>query len=345
LETIVPENKMPLGTVLVADGNADFRDPLEHMLRAHGYRVFAAADGAQALALLEKHAVDLALLDVRMPRENGFRVCRAVKTCFQTRLTPVVLFIGIGRGEDRIRGIVAGADDFLSKPLRKEELLARVRSLVRLKQYADELESSEAVLCALADSIERQDPHTKGHCFRLSRYAVALAVRLGLPEEQRVALRRGGIVHDIGKVSVPPQVLLKPGPLDPEERRRMETHTIVGEQICAPLKFLGNVLPIIRWHHERQDGSGYPDHLKGEKIPLPVRILQTVDIYDALTTDRPYRRALTREQAFHTLREEVRCGWRDGTLVDALEGLLRSSPELPAPPQRVAMPVRCANTA
>jgi len=140
-------------------------------------------------------------------------------------------------------------------------------------------------------------------------------------------LRRGGVVHDIGKVAVPERVLLKPGPLDAHERKLMETHTVIGERICAPLKSFGQVLPIIRWHHERQDGSGYPDHLKGGQIPLMARVLQTVDIYDALTTDRPYRKALSSERAFAILHDEVRRGWWDGTLVDEFEKLLKDSPE------------------
>lgn len=322
------DNEMPLGTVLIADDNAGIRDLLEEMLRRHGYRVLVATDGNEALGLLERQPVDLALLDVMMPRLSGFAVCRKAKARPQTRLTPIVLVTGLGRVEDRIRGIEAGADDFLNKPLHKEELLARVRSLVRLKHHTDELECAESVLCTLAESIEAKDPYTEGHCGRLSRYSVALATRLGLPEDQRIALRRGGRVHDIGKVAVPDEILLKPGPLDADERRVMQSHTVIGERICRPLKSFRNVLPIIRSHHERLDGSGYPDHLKGEQIPLTARILQTADIYDALITDRPYRKALSQQQALATLHEEVARGWWDGRLVNALEGMLNSSPGL-----------------
>jgi putative two-component system response regulator len=325
------ENKGPLGTILVADDDEDARNLLERMLRSSGYRVLVACDGNEALLLIQERNVDLALLDVLMPGESGFTVCRIAKLHPQTRLTPVVLITGLGSTEDRIRGIEAGADDFLSKPLHKEELLARVRSLVRLKLYTDQLETAETVVCTLAGSIEAKDPYTEGHCDRLSRYSVALGQWLGLPEEDCVALRRGGIVHDIGKVAVPDRVLLKPGPLDSEERGLMQTHTVIGEHICAPLKSFRKVLPIIRWHHERQDGSGYPDHLKGEEIPLNARILQSVDIFDALTTNRPYRKALTSGEAFETLREEVRRGWRDGQLASALEEMLRTLPELVEP--------------
>lgn len=325
---------MPLGTILIAGEKDESREFLEHLLRSQGYRVLATADGAEALALLQTQAVDLALLDVMMPRAGGFSVCREVKSREETRLTPIVLITGPGQVDDRIRGIEAGADDFLSKPLRKEELLARVKSLIRLKRYTDELESAETVLYMLARSIEAKDPYTEGHCDRLSRYSVALATQLGLPEELRVALRRGGMVHDIGKVAVPEQILLKAGPLDPAERRLMETHTVMGEHICAPLKSFRQVLPIIRWHHERRDGSGYPDRLRGDAVPLTARILQTVDLFDALTTDRPYRRALPQEQALATMREEVRRGWWDGALVDALEAMLGDAPALLASPAK-----------
>ena len=319
---------MPLATVLVADDSEDNRELLSQMLRVQGYRVVCAADGAEALDVLAGQPIDLALVDVMMPRCTGFAVCRTVKARPETRLIPVVLITGLGSADDRIRGIESGADDFLNKPIRKEELLARVRSLVRLKRFTDELDNAETVLCSLAHSIEAKDPYTEGHCERLSRYSIALAERLGLPEEQRVALRRAGVVHDIGKVAVPEQILLKPGPLDPDERRIMENHPVIGERICAPLKSFRFVLPIIRHHHERMDGTGYPDHLKGSHIPLSARVLQTVDIYDALTTQRPYRKALSSQEALSIVREEVRRGWWDGSLVDTLENVLQESPDL-----------------
>ncbi|MBZ5661461.1 MAG: response regulator [Acidobacteriia bacterium] len=326
LEEIVSLKGPYQGTILVADDNESIRDPLTEMLRLQGYRVIAVDNGEQALQEICSQPVDLALLDVMMPGQSGFAVCRAVKSRPETRLIPIVLVTGLGSADDRIRGIEAGADDFLNKPVKKEELLARVRSLVRLKRFTDELDNAETVLCTLARSIEAKDPYTEGHCDRLSRYTVSLGETLGLSGEQLVALRRGGIVHDIGKVAVPEFVLLKPGPLDAAERKIMEQHTIAGERICAPLKSFRNVLPIIRSHHEKQDGTGYPDHLKGRDIPLTARILQTVDIYDSLTTDRPYRKALSQETAIELMWEETRRGWWDPDLVGALQGLLQESP-------------------
>jgi putative two-component system response regulator len=259
---------------------------------------------------------------VMMPGKTGFSACLAIKSQPETRLLPVVLVTGLSSTDDRIQGIMCGADDFLSKPVNKHELLARVRSLLRLKQFTDELENAETVLFSLALSIEAKDPYTEGHCDRLSKYSVAMAERLGLPDEQRVALRRAGIVHDIGKIGVPEHILTKPGPLNEEEWKIMKQHPVVGERICSPLKSFRLVLPVIRHHHERLDGSGYPDGLKGEQIPLTARILQTVDVYDALTTERPYRTALEPQQALDVIRDEVRRGWWDGSLVDEFEAMV-----------------------
>jgi putative two-component system response regulator len=277
-------------------------------------------DGKQALETLRTTSIDLVLLDVKMPKLDGFAVCRELKSNPQTRFVPVVLVTALTGSADRVRGIECGADDFLTKPVNREELLARVCSLLRLKQFTDELESAETVLFSLALSIEAKDPCTEGHCDRLSRYSVALAEQLGVPDELKVALRRAGIVHDVGKVAVPEHILLKPGPLTPEERKIMEKHPITGERICAPMKSFRRVLPIIRHHHEKLDGSGYPDGLKGDEIPLTARILQTVDVYDALTTTRPYRKALSPQAAFEIMRAEVKKGWWDGGLVEILEG-------------------------
>jgi len=312
-------------TILVADDNEANRDLLSALLNAEGYQVICVADGHQALEQVDSDSIDLALLDVVMPRPTGFEVCQAIKSKPETRLIPVVLLTSLTSDSDRIHGIMCGADEFLNKPVNKHELLARVHSLLRLKQFTDELDNAETVLFSLALAIEAKDPYTEGHCDRLSKYSVAMAEKLGLPDQLRVALRRGGLIHDIGNLAVPEHILLKPGPLTPEERKIMEQHTLEGERICAPLRSFRNVLPIIRHHHEKQDGSGYPDGLKGEQIPLTARILQVTDIYDALTTDRPYRKALPVEKALAIMREEVKRGWWDGSLVNQLEVLVTES--------------------
>jgi putative two-component system response regulator len=180
-------------------------------------------------------------------------------------------------------------------------------------------------LFSLALSIEAKDPYTRGHCDRLAEYSAAMAERLGLPQEQCVALRRAGVVHDIGKIGVPEHVLVKKGPLTAEEWSIMKQHPIVGERICAPLKSFRLVLPVIRHHHEKLDGSGYPDGLKGDRIPLTARILQVIDVFDALTTDRPYRAALPREDALATMWEEARRGWWDSSLLSELQTFIAES--------------------
>jgi putative two-component system response regulator len=326
--------KGPLGTVLVADDNEANRELVSALLTEEGYKVVSVEDGQEAQRAVDSDFIDLALLDVVMPRPTGFDLCQVMKSKPETRLIPVILLTSLNSDADRIHGIMCGADDFLNKPVNKHELLARVYSLIRLKHFTDELDNAETVLFSLALSIEAKDPYTEGHCDRLSKYSAALGEKLGLPEDLQVALRRGGLVHDIGKLSVPEHILLKPGALTPEERKIMEQHTVIGERICAPLRSFRHVLPIIRHHHEKQDGSGYPDGLKGEQVPLTARILQVTDIYDALTTDRPYRKALPVDAALAIMWEEVKRGWWDGSLVNELEILVAES-EVPVVGSRV----------
>jgi len=318
-------------TILVADDDEANRELLSGLLTGEGYQVVCAEEGEAALRAVHNGPVDLALLDVKMPGKTGFSVCLAIKSRPETRLVPVVLVTGLTSTDDRIQGIMCGADDFLCKPINKHELLARVHSLLRLKEFTDELENAETVLFSLALSIEAKDRYTEGHCERLSKYSVAMAERLGLPDELRVALRRAGVVHDIGKIGVPEHILTKPGPLNDEEWKIMKEHPVIGERICAPLKSFRHVLPVIRHHHEKLDGSGYPDGLSGDQIPLTARILQIADVYDALTSERPYRTAIQPHEALGIVRDEVRRGWWDGAVVDEFEAvILGSTPLQPA---------------
>jgi len=311
------------GTILVVDDNECICALMAEVLRAQGLNVVTAHDGRAALEEFARCQPDLVLLDVVMPGLNGFEVCRQLKNAPESQLTPVVLVTGLSEIQDRVRGLDAGADDFLTKPIDRSELLARVRSLLSLKTHIDELERAEAVLFALARSIEGKDPYTEGHCERLAEFSARLGERVGLPAHQITALRRAGVIHDIGKVAVPDSVLLKPGPLTPEEWKIMQVHPVVGERICAPLKSFRLVLPIIRHHHEKLDGAGYPDGLKGEQIPLTARVLAIVDVYDALTSERPYKRALAPSEALETLEQEVRKGWWDPALFRQFCVLLR----------------------
>jgi putative two-component system response regulator len=310
-------------TILVADDEEINRELLSTLLIGEGYQVICANDGDEALSAIRSHKVDLALLDVVMPRRTGFSVCQIAKSAPNTGLIPIILVTGLDDADDRVDGAVCGADDFLNKPVNKRALLARVHSLLRLKQFTDDLDNAEAVLFSLALSIEAKDPYTGGHCDRLAEYSTKMADKLGLPEHLRVALRRGGLIHDIGKLAIPENILLKPGPLTPEERKTMEQHSVAGERICSPLRSFRHVLPIIRHHHEKWDGSGYPDGLKGEKIPLTARILQVTDVYDALTTDRPYRKAFSSEKAFEIMRDEMKRGWWDKFILEEFEALVQ----------------------
>jgi putative two-component system response regulator len=319
------------GKILIVDDESSARGALEVLLGREGFEVRDVHNGASALAECAKFRPDLILLDILMPGIDGFEVCRRIKNTPETRLTPVVLITGLSATEDRIQGINAGADDFLSKPIDFSELLARTRSLLRLKQYTDELENAETVLFTLAQSIEARDPYTHGHCERLAQMSARLGDRLGIPEEQIKALGWAGIVHDVGKVAVPDSILLKPGPLTPDEISVMRKHSEVGERICAPLKSFRWVLPIIRHHHEKRDGSGYPDGLSGEEIPLTARIVQLADVYDALTTDRPYRTAVHSEVALSMMDEEALRGWWDRELFKTFRDMIRKSRPVLAP--------------
>ena len=310
------------GKILIVDDESAARLALATLLRREGFEVSEVRDGASALAHCASFRPDLVLLDILMPGIDGFEVCRRIKAVPETRLTPVVLITGLSATEDRIQGINAGADDFLSKPIDFNELLARSRSLMRLKQFTDELENAEGVLFSLAESIEARDPYTRGHCDRLSQMSARLGEIQGLPEEEIKALRWAGIVHDIGKVAVPDAILLKPGPLSAEETEIMRKHPAVGERICAPLRTFRLVLPIIRHHHERHDGSGYPDGLRGAQIPITAAILQLADVYDALTTDRPYRKASPPGVALKIMHEECERGWWNRKLLDAFTEMI-----------------------
>ncbi|RKY62279.1 MAG: hypothetical protein DRP95_01785 [Candidatus Latescibacterota bacterium] len=287
--------------VLVVDDDPGMLEVLAQFLRENQYEVELARDGLEALQKVQENPPDLILLDVVMPRMDGIEVCRILKSQESTRLIPIVIVTGLTDLEDRVRGIEAGADDVLHKPFHFVELRARVRSLLKAKRLNERLEDVENVLFALANAVEAKDAYTEEHTERVSRYAVALGRRAGLDGEYSEALRIGGVLHDIGKIGVPDQILLKPGRLDDSEFERIKTHPCIGERICRPLRSLTYVLPCIRHHHERVDGKGYPDGLRGEEIPIEARILAIADAFDAMTTDRPYRRRMSVKEAIKEL--------------------------------------------
>ena len=304
-------------SVLIVDDIAGSARLIASLLAPDGHAVRAAGDGAEALRLIRADPPDLVLMDVMMPHMDGFEACRAIKQDRTTRLIPVVLVTSLDDTASRIRGIESGADDFISKPFNAHELRARVRSLLRIKGYTDELDTAESVIVSLALTIEARDSTTEGHCQRLAQYAFALGQALGLNDDDLSALARGGYLHDVGKIAIPDGVLLKPGPLTPDEYALIKQHPIVGERLCGELRSLRSVRPIVRHHHERLDGSGYPDGLIGDAIPLLAQITSIVDVFDALTTARPYRAALPIAAAAQELRSEVARGWRREGLVAA----------------------------
>ncbi len=309
--------------IVVADDTDSIRALFQKLLSADGHEVITVEDGLEALAAVERHRPDVVLLDVGMPGLDGIEVCRRLKSNPESRLTPVVLVTGLSDLSDRIKGIEAGADDFLSKPVHPHELRARVVSLSRMKQLTDALDSAEAAFMALALTIEARDPTTSGHCERLARHGVMLGEAIGLPPQDLNNLHRGAYLHDIGKVGVPDSVLLKPGPLTTEEFELMKRHTEIGDRLCEPLQSLRVVRPIIRSHHERLDGSGYPAGLQGDEVPLLAQIVGIVDVWDALTSQRPYRGPMSADLAAEHIRREMEQGKFNRVYVEAFLDAVR----------------------
>ncbi len=316
--------------VLTVEHAGKSRSILRATLKRERCRILEAASAAEARKLLAREPIDLVILEVTLPGDSGLELCREIKSDRRTRLVPVLMLTSAGGTELEIAGISSGADEFLVRPLNAGIVRARIRAMLRQKAAIDSLEEAESILFALARAVEQRDKAFGGHCERLAATSLMLGTALGLPRSQLLALHRGGFLHDIGKIAVPDAILFKPGPLDEAEWAVMRAHTTKGEEICRHIRTLAPVLPIIRHHHERWDGSGYPDGLRGEDIPLVARILQVADVYDALTSVRPYKRALSPAEALAVLDAETRRGWRDPGIVGLLHGLMDSLTEADA---------------
>lgn len=301
--------------ILILDDLDINRRLLRAMLKTAPYRVLEAKRASEALQIMDHEVVDLLILDLMMPEMSGLEFCQRIKSNRKTQLMPVLMLTSVQGVENEIAGISSGADEFLTKPLHPDVVRTRIRAMLRNKAAIDSLEEAETILFALAHAVEKRDKYTGDHCDRLAKFSVMLGSAMGMTKSQLVALHRGGYMHDIGKVCVPDAILFKKGPLTEEEWVVMRSHTTKGEDICRPMRTLAPVLPIIRNHHERWDGTGYPDGLKDEEIPLLARILQMADIYDALTTARPYKPALSRQESEQIFEDEVKRGWRDPELV------------------------------
>ncbi len=307
--------------VLVADDSQFCRLALESMVQEWGYEPISVGDGVAALEVLaQENAPKLAILDWSMPGMDGTEVCRRLRE-FNTPEPTYVLIVTIRQGTQNIvAALQSGADDYLTKPFDREELHARLQVGRRIVG----MQTSQTALYTFARAVEAKSPYTHGHSDRVTQYALALADRLGLARTEREVLRRGALLHDIGKISIPDAILDKPGPLTPEERAVIEQHPEQGVKMVEPLQSLADVIPLIRWHHERLDGRGYPDGLRGEQIPPLVRILSVADCYDAMASARPYRPALGHQECLARMRGNAEAGGLDPRLV-------RVFSDLPAP--------------
>ncbi|MCX7605008.1 MAG: HD domain-containing protein, partial [Bryobacteraceae bacterium] len=315
-------------TILLVDHVELNRQLIKGILKAGPYRLLEARSQEEAFRILDQETVDLIISewivsDWSGRPNSGLEFCRKIKSNRRTHLIPILIVTSVQGIENEVAGLESGADEFLVKPLQPAVLRTRIRTMLRNKRVVDSLEEAETILFALAQTIEQRDKETGNHCQRLAALSVALGSALGLPEEDLLALHRGGYLHDIGKIAVPDAILFKQGELTQEEWVIMRSHTWKGEEICRPMRSLRPVLPIIRNHHERWDGSGYPDGLKGEDIPLLARILQLADIFDALTSQRSYKAAYTVDEAIAQLRREAELGWRDPELVSVFCEVVR----------------------
>jgi putative two-component system response regulator len=320
-------NNQPQSKILIVDDAVENIKLVTEILNRpkNEYHIEAAGDGYEALEKVKKFDPDLIMLDVVMPGIDGFEVCQILKEDEKTRLIPIVMITALDSQQDRLRGLESGVDDFISKPFNVYELLARVKNLLKLRSYISELEHAEQVIFSLARAVEAKDNYTEGHCERLSILAQHLGTELQLADEDLIVLKRGGILHDIGKIAIDDSILLKPGPLTAEEFEIIKTHPEIGENICRPLKTLKPVLPIIRYHQERFNGSGYPEGLAKHEIPIHARIIGLVDCYDALTTDRTYRKALPSDFAIQIMNKETEAGLWDPDLFKLLKEILASA--------------------
>ena len=292
--TGITHGRPPL--VLIADDDPANRRLLEALLRRAGCSVAEAPDGQAAVRTAIAQGPDLIILDVVMPVQDGVAATRELRLRPETRNTPIILVTGQGQTAEKVAGLDAGATDYVTKPFETAELLARVRAALRTKAAFDRLEDTQAVLVALANAVEAKDPITEHHCNRLAGMALDVASWCNLRGEVLEAVGYAAALHDVGKIGVAEAILRKPAALTEDEWVEMRKHPLIGAAIVQPLRLGRVVAPIVRGHHERWDGGGYPDHLEGGDIPLGARIIAVVDSFDAITHDRPYRAARTVEQ-------------------------------------------------
>lgn len=306
--------KEEMPSILVVDDIQSNLELLEAIFQKAGFIVHTALDSTSALEIYNKYTVDIAVLDVMMPGVNGFELCKTIKNLSKKRFFPIILLTALNDTKSRITGIESGADDFISKPFDTLELLTKIKSLLKLKKLHEELDHSENIIMTLAVAMEARDPYTKGHSTRVGELSKEFASFLGFPLKDQELLKKAGILHDIGKIGLSEKILNKPGKLTGDETQAIKKHTLIGENICRPLLSLREILPAIRFHHERWDGAGFPDKLSGEDIPLMARILSILDSFDAMVSIRPYRNTRTFESALLNIESERYSGQWDPEL-------------------------------
>ncbi|MCX7710378.1 MAG: response regulator [Clostridia bacterium] len=313
------ELKITGSKIVIADDSPTIVSKLELMLKKQGYQVFSALDGEKCLQLVSEVDPDLILLDLDMPKVNGLDVCKVIRHDEKTSLTPVIILTASGSKDDKNRALAAGANDMLYKNYDNIELKLKVESLLKLKYAIDQLENANNIIKSLAKTVEVKDKYTVGHAERVSFIATTIARKMKFHEAQLKDITMAGLLHDIGKIGVPDLILNKEGKLTDEEFTIIKNHPVIGEEICNPIKSFEKVKQIIRHHHEKLNGKGYPDGLKGDQINIETRIMTVADIYDALTSDRSYRKSMTKEDAFNILKSLVERDEIDGSIVSVLE--------------------------
>ena len=312
--------------ILLVDDEEAHRRLEKDILSDIRYEITEASNGEEALQLLREQQFDVVLLDKNMPGMDGDEVCRRIRKELGLELLPVLMVTAQTSRDDFLKSMSSGANDFISKPYNPMELVARTNNFAHLKEITDKLESAETLLFTLARMVEARDGDTGDHCSRLSAMGVCFGKKLGFNHKQIEALRLGGVLHDIGKLGIPDSILLKPGKLDEHEWEVMRQHTVIGDHLISSLSSLSYVRPIVRHHHEHWDGSGYPDGLAGEDIPVLARAFQLLDIFDALAYARPYKKAFSQQKIIEIFEEEQAKGWRDPEMSAIFIDMLRNNP-------------------
>lgn len=305
-----------MAEILVVDDDLVIAILVQRILEGDGHHVCVASDGQACLDMVAEAQPDLIVLDLEMPRMSGLDVCFRLKQAPVTRHLPILILTGRDARDARVPAWELGADEYLTKPPRPQDLVARCRSLLRTKRLIDELDSAEEVVFAFARTVEAKSRYTLGHSERVGQYALALGAEVGLTREETDILWRGAVLHDIGKISIPDAILDKPEKLTADESEVVKQHPLEGFRILEGLKSIQAVLPLVRWHHERLDGGGYPDGLRGDRIPLLVRIMSVADVFDAVSSERPFRPALPEAKCFEILKSDAADGGLDAGLVE-----------------------------